>query len=469
VLPERYADARSWGEGARAALATPADTPTAFRAAGLTPLAPRFAFTQESIAIVRSRPGRVTIAGRLLDEANGRENNHPLDSRNIQSIVYAGTGGGSVEAPLVYAARGISPSQYPPPLNTQLNTNALPQLGTVIKDYPDDYAGLDVRGKVVLLVRFVGVATRPAGSRTTANIEGIAGEDAITDAIKRGAAAVIYIDPALRFCTDAVESVSYGLGGVRGGPNPYLRLEREFPATGVGGVPVIALSPTVAQPMASSLGIDLSRFSRYDELREYDKTSTTARPLDTSARVEVPLERKAASTTSYMGEVAGLSVTTPRVLVWAPRRESPHAATDVLTAVARELGPRGVPFVFVDFDRSGQERQQVEGIRAALGTRTIALVVVLDWLDGSALRFTTPYGDLIPAFDHYADQAGARFALTRRTATISELAGIAPYIDLKTMVINGSGGSEGDMRPDAAALLGYLGGRLALGAEELAR
>jgi hypothetical protein len=34
--------------------------------------------------------------------------------------------------------------------------------------------------------------------------------------------------------------------------------------------------------------------------------------------------------------------------------------------------------------------------------------------------------------------------------------------------MNGSGGS-GDHRPDAAALVGYLAGRAALGAEELRR
>jgi hypothetical protein len=384
----------------------------------------------------------------------------------MQAIIYAGTGGGVVEAPVVYAARGISPSEHPP-LPTQLYAGALPNLGTLIKDYPDDYAGLDVRGKVVVLVRFIGVATRPAGSRSIANVEGFSGEDAIAGAIKRGAAAVVLIDPALRFYTDEPESVTYGLGGVRGGPNPYLRLERESPATSATGVPVIALSPTAAQPLLAPWGVEPTQFARYDQLNEFDNTTTTAQPLPTTARVEVPLERRRATTTSYVGEVAGVSPTTPRVLVWVPRRDSPHPATDVLAALAREIGSRRVPFVFVDFDRTGETRANLDAVRAALKDRPIGLVVVLDRLDGTALRFTTPYGDLIPAFDLYAEEAGARFERTRQTASISELAEVAPFIELRTVVVRGTGGSEGDLRSDAAALLGYIAGRIALGAEEL--
>jgi len=468
AIPPRYAGARSFADSARTSLSPSSDTASAFASAGLQPVGESFAIARESGAVVRAGAVRVSIGGRELDEANGRESNAPLNSRNVQAIIYAGTGGGVVQAPVVYAARGISPSEYPP-LPTQLYAGALPNLGTLIKEYPDDYAGIDVRGKVVVLVRFVGVATRPAGSRVTSNVEGFSGEDAIAGAIKRGAAAVIFIDPALRFYTDEPESVLYGLGGVRGGPNPYLRLERESPATSTSGVPVIALSPTAAQPLLAPWGVDSTRFGRYDELREFDNTTTTARPLQTTARVDVPLERRSATTTSYVGEVPGVSPTTPRILVWAPRRDSPHPATDVLAALAREVGPRRLPFVFVDFDRTGETRANLDAVRTALAGRTIGLVVVLDWLDGTALRFTTPYGDLIPAFDLYAQEAGARFERTGQTAAISELAEVAPFIDLRTVVVRGAGGSDGDLRPDAAALLGYVAGRLALGAEELPR
>jgi hypothetical protein len=109
----------------------------------------------------------------------------------VQSLVRAGTGGGVVEAPLVFAARGIVPSEHPPaPVyqpNRQYATDR--SLGALIKEYPDDYAGIDVRGKVVLLVRFMGIAT------ATFNYVTPPVEDAILSVLDRGAAAVIFVDP----------------------------------------------------------------------------------------------------------------------------------------------------------------------------------------------------------------------------------------------------------------------------------
>ena len=102
------------------------------------------------------------------------------------------------------------------------------------------------------------------------------------------------------------------------------------------------------------------------------------------------------------------------------------------------------------------------------GDRRIALVLVLDRLDGGALRVTTPNGDLILALDHYADRAGARHEVTRTTTPPSAMPDSVPFIDLKTVVLSGTGG-DGDLRPDAAAFVGYLAGRLALGAEEVPR
>ena len=95
-------------------------------------------------------------------------------------------------------------------------------------------------------------------------------------------------------------------------------------------------------------------------------------------------------------------------------------------------------------------------------------VVVLDELQGSALKFVTPYGDLIPALDLYADKANARHEVTRTTELIGALSGVAPFVDLKTVVIKGSG-TAGDLGPDAAALIGYLAGRQGARAEELPR
>jgi hypothetical protein len=188
-----------------------------------------------------------------------------------------------------------------------------------------------------------------------------------------------------------------------------------------------------------------------------------------SARVSVPLERRTAVATSYAAEVDGVSAAAPRLLVWSERRAGESDANAaVLGALARSLGPRGSPFVFVDFDPSIDRRGNARQLRDALGDRPIGLVIVLGSLTGGSLRFTTPYGDLIPAFDTYARAAGAPYQTTRTTAKIDELSDIAPFIDLKTIVIASTDGTR-DLRGDASAVIGYVAGRLARGAEELPR
>ena len=174
--------------------------------------------------------------------------------------------------------------------------------------------------------------------------------------------------------------------------------------------------------------------------------------------------------TSYVGEVEGVFGDTGRVLVWSERKQDePDSLTrDVLAALARTLADRRVPFVFVDFDPAIDKKANAKAIAQALQSRRISLVLVLDRLDGSALRFMTANGELIPALDLYAEKADARHEVTRTTATASVVADIAPLLDYKTVVVSGNGG-PGDLRLDAAALVGYLAGRLTHGAEELPR
>jgi hypothetical protein len=468
LIPERYAAAREWASTARAELGPGSDTAAAFSHAGLRSLtATDYAVRRETTNVVRSGPVLARIGSVTVDEQSSRENNAPLNSRNVQAFISSSTGGGIVDAPLVYAARGISAADFPLPLSTTLYAGKLPELGTLVKDYPDDYAGIDVRGKVVLLVRFVGVATRPATSRTISNVQGPSVEDAVAAAIRRGAAAVLFIDPALRLYTDGTGEM-YALNGVVGGPNPYLKAEQDSPPTRTSGVPVVVLSPKAASAMVAPLGVDLTAFNRLDTLYEYANTRSAARDLGVRAHLEVPLERRSAVATSYVGEVVGASPDAARVLVWAPRRGDTNPTIEVLTALARTLGARNVPFILVDFDPSLDPRGNTESVADLLKGRRIGLVLVLDRLDGKALRFTTPYGDLVPALDLYADKAAARHQVTRTTATMSQLSGIAPFIEIKTVVVNGDGG-DGDVRPDAAAFVGYLAGRLAMGAEELPR
>jgi hypothetical protein len=284
----------------------------------------------------------------------------------------------------------------------------------------------------------------------------------IADVIKRGAAAVIFVDPALAYYTDVPLPYTIGLGRVGGGPNPYLGLERDDPATDVSGVPVIVLDPSAAAALAAPLGIELSPFLDYDEPdATYERS--VARDLGVTARVEVPLRRETASIASYVGEIpaaAGAS----SVLLWS--RRTSEAQADVLSAIAMSLGRRSVPFTFVDFDPALDPVGNAKVVTDVLKERPISLVIVLDRLEGKALQFKTVHGDLIPAFDLYAEKAGTRYRRTVQTAQLGEWIGIAPIPEIRTMLVQGDGGS-GDVRGDAAALIGYLAGRLALGAEEL--
>ena len=194
-----------------------------------------------------------------------------------------------------------------------------------------------------------------------------------------------------------------------------------------------------------------------------------SRNLDVTARVDVPLQRQTASVTSHVAEVADAPDSAGHVVIWSINRPGAlHPATDVLAALGRSLGSRHVPFIFVEFDPSLDPDANAKSIGEVLKDRRIALVIVLDRLEGTKLRFTTPYGDLIPALDLYAEAAGTQYERTLVTPRIGSIDAVAPFIGTKTVVIDGNRG-DGDPRADAAAVVGYLGGRLALGAEELPR
>jgi peptide/nickel transport system permease protein len=471
LVPERYAAARDWAMAARADMRPASDVETAFREAGLQPLGASYAVQRDIKDVLQSGPATVRIGGATATEAWPRKSSD--GQMQVRSFVHAGTGGGTVEAPLVFAGRGLSPSDYPPGPPRPPIFLDIPELGKALQAYADDYAGIDVRGKVVLMVRFVGVC--PARStrcslQTRGYTTGPLVEDAIANAIKRGAAAVLFVDPSLTAYTDTVPG---GLvrtrAGFEGGINPYKSTEDRSRPTSTSGVPVVVLGPEEAGRLVAPIGLDLSPFIALDQAGSDITKHSGARELGVAARVEVPLGVTTAKVTSYVGEVAGVASSTGRIVVWAPRRtDGPHPTADVLAALARVLGGRDVPFIFVDFDPSIDASANTKSIGAALKDRRIALVIVLDRLDGGALRFTTPHGDLIPALDLYADNAGAPYQPTRATAAPSSLDGIAPFIETKTVLISGNEGA-GDRRSDAAALVGYLAGRLALGAEETPR
>lgn len=468
LVPERYAEAREWAAAARSELRPTDDIAGAFEQAGLQ----TYTVAHETVNVVRTGPATVRIGQASLAELYPRPNDPEPNTIRVQSVVAADTGGGVVEAPLVFAARGIAPSDAPPQVRGYTQpyrgpgAPQGPHLATLIEQYPDDYAGVDVRGKVVLLARFMGIDAREPGSPTANYVYGPEVEASIAGAIRRGAAAVLFVDPILGSYTDTERSPFPGVRA-SGLLNPYLRLEREFAATSASGVPVVVLDPVAARNLVAPLGLDLSPFLGHDE-RDTKWERSASRELRVTARVEVPLRADSVSITSVVGEVPDVPDDIGRIVVWV-RRNAQSARvdpvrTDVLGTLARTLAARGAPFIFVDFD----PHADTKAVRQALKDRRIVLVLVVDELNGGVLRFETPYGDLIPAFDSYAEKAGTRYQITRETARIDAFARLAPFADIKTVVIRADAG-PGDARADVAALIGYLAGRLALGAPELPR
>lgn len=471
LVPERYAEAREWAAAARAELQPTDDIERAFIEAGLEPVGASYAVTRELTSIVQAGPASVSAAGVRITEPFPHSMTDASDrGRTSRSFVSARFAGGIVEAPLVFAGRGISAADYVPSPQPLFQPRVEDFAGLIRDyDYADDYAGIDVRGKVVLLARFIGFKAAQTGANAFRNVVGPQPDDAIANAVKRGAAAVIFIDPALYLYNDVQGCCTYGLGDLIGGQNPYLRGERNDPPKTTSGVPVFVLGDLAAQEFMAPFGIDITPFFRADERRAPQYQRSLSRDLGVIARVEVPMERRTAAVTSHVAQVKGAPADAARVVVWNIRRPGvQHPGEEVLAAVARSVAARGVPMVFVNFDPDLDPVANAKTIEEALKGQRIGLVIVLDHLDGPSLRFTTPHGDLIPALDLYADKAGARHEVTRATASEAALAEVAPFFGIKTVLIDGSRG-DGDARPEAAALVGYLAGRLALGAEELPR
>ena len=436
LVPERYAAAREWSASARAAVTSAPDVASAMRDAGLR----TYPAVRSVQTIVRSGPAAVTLGDVTVAEQPPSSVGNAANPVHMLSFVAADTGGGTVEAPLVFAARGIVPASHPPLLAFAQRYQRTPDLGSLIKDYPDDYAGIDVRGKVVLLVRFMGVAA------ASGYANGPVVHDAIAGAIARGAAGVVFVDPGIA-------------------PNAYGALERELPAQRATGVPVVVIDRVAAQSLLGPLGLDVSPFLGYDAPGMTWERSA-ARDLGVSARIEVPLREETAQVTSVVGEVPDVPADTGRVAIWASRGPEPRdvdpSRVDVIATLARFAVARHAPFVFVDFD----PHADAAAVREALRHRRISLVLVLERMDGRVLTFETANGDLIPAFDLYAQKAGARYEVTRRTSRIE--ATVTPLAGVRTVAISTTR-EQGDARADAVALIGYLAGRLALGAPELVR
>jgi peptide/nickel transport system permease protein len=466
LVPERYAEARRWADDARARVTTDASLERAFADGGLRPLGPSYAVERQVTTIQQTSPASIEIAGsgEVSEEADG-----PTD---ILPVLYFASGGAVLDAPVVFAGWGLSPADHPetapvigqfPPLS----------LGAAVKSWADDYRAVDVRGKVAVILRMPNIETSARGPTLGQDFEA-----AVANALKRGAVAVLYIDPLL----PTLPVTTFGGGGRI---NPYRRLAETTPLQRPEGPPVVVLSVRAAERLLAPLGVSPTAIQGRISTRAVPNAgpgavirfddplgqTSLARDLGVRAHVEVPIARVTATPKSLVGVTPGETV---RVLIWVvmpATRGTSRPATDALAAMVRSLAGRtGVGLAVVAFDRSVDALGNARAVADLLGRTRWDTIVVLDDLEGERLRFDTIYGDLIPMFDHYASRSGAVAVITRGISSPEQWSwpGMEAFPRSRATIVRATG-EKGDVRGDVAALLGYIAGRDALGAPELRR
>ena len=221
-------------------------------------------------------------------------------------------------------------------------------------------------------------------------------ETTVTNALKRGARAVLYIDPLLP---------SLPLTATSGGRiNPYKRLGESTPVERADRPPVIVLSLRAAERILAPLGV--SPTGIWDRLPhalapvggapvaqtdpESDDPITQAslaRDLGVTAHLELPVERVSATPRSLVGTTGD----SPRILIWAvtpATRLSSRPALDALAGTIRALKDRaGEEVAFVVFDQTADPLGNARQVAERLGRTQWDVIVVLDDLEGDRLRF----------------------------------------------------------------------------------
>jgi hypothetical protein len=464
LIPERYAAAREWADSARTRVTVGAPLEQAFAEGGLRPIGASYVIERQVSQIQQTAPVSINVAGagEVSEEADG--------PTNVLPVLYFASGGAVLDAPIVFAGWGLSPSDHPEAATVLFTA---PSLGTVVKGWADDYRAVDVRGKVAVLLRMPNIQS---GSR---NIT--AGQDfetAAANALKRGAVAVLYIDPTLP---------TLPITTFRGNLiNPYRRLGETVPLQRPDGPPVIVLSLRMGERLLGPLGVSptaiwdgmglntINSPTFGQKLLQRDdpiSQRSLARDLGARAHIDLPVARVTATTQSLVGVTPGEP---SRVLIWAvmpATRGSSRPATDALAAFVRSLAGRtGAGLAIVAFDRRADTIGNARAIADLLGRTRWDTILVLDDLEGERLRFDTIYGDLIPMFDEYASRSGARAAITRGASNPESWSwpGMEAFPRSRATIVRAIG-ETGDVRPDLAALLGYVAGRDALAAPELRR
>jgi len=442
TLPDRDAIARDWSRDARTATVVGADVDAALRDAGLT--ATRFDRSANLLKQIGKASITVTGPAGRIEVSEGTD---------LLPVLAGKSSGGSVDAPLVFAGWGLSPTDFPP---QHLNAFAPPDFGTAISTWEDDYRKVDVRGKVAAILRLT--LLRQGSRLFTAPPP----DQLIAKAIAHGAAAVIVID-GFRVPTFSGASV-----------NAYKRMAVEDPIASPIGIPTVVLTPDAADALLAPAGLratDILRSVNRDLSRDYTSGASMATILPESVHAEVPV----APVTETAHSLLALSPARPdghRLVLWAiapSAIDGSRGAADALAGVVRGLTRRAVDGVaFVVFDPHGDMGANAAEIVKAIGGTT-DLVLMIDSLGGDRLRAMTIYDDLFFPIDHYGDQAAAPHA---RTATEDEPdwpTGLSALGRSKYVLVRGSGPARDgiDLRPDAAALVAFAIERYVAGSPEL--
>lgn len=98
---------------------------------------------------------------------------------------------------------------------------------------------------------------------------------------------------------------------------------------------------------------------------------------------------------SYVAEASGVQDDAGRILVWSVQRHlARHIPRQMSSPRLPALSARVALPSFVHFDPSVDASANAKSVGEVLKGRRIVLVLILDHLEGCALRFTTPHGDL---------------------------------------------------------------------------
>lgn len=454
ILPPPHAAANELGELARTVAVVGSDPATVLARANLavTP-----------VDRTATRLQQVGPAALRVDGPGGPIAFNEGTRADYLPLLIGASGGGNVDAPVVFAGWGVSPADFP---RQQVSVFSAGDFGTAVQSWQDDYATVDVKGKVALVFRLPFIQT----GRNS--IPAPLVDELLQSPLKRGAAAILWVDASRERVVG------------RGQPDPYRRLIADDPLHSATGVPIFVLTPEAADRILAPVGISATVILRTQLQGSTDATQgrSMARELPERAHIELPIASVTAESHSFVA-LTPAAAGVHRLVIWAVAPSlstSSRSAGDALSALVRAFDGRTLPpLAFIVFDPRGDAAANAKAVRATLGSTVIDDVVAIESLGGPRIRFATIYADLIPAFDEYAAQVHAPALRTAaalspdapETGDLMNAAGLSAFAGTHWILLSGQGpvNDANDLRADAAALLAYAITRYAERAPELVR